>query len=152
MSDRSHIERLRDDFPKLLGKARVSIASGWENLVRALCRNLQELPQGDQLQAVQVKEKFGQLRFYLDTYPGNRKRIDQIVRDAEARSKNVCEECGTTEGVRMEATRGWIKSLCDPCRIQRWQRLKERWGAPEGEDNPPKPVVDAKKRVENEAT
>ena len=105
MSDRSHIERLRDDFPTLLGKARISIASGWENLVRALCRNLQELPQGERLQAVQVKEKFGQLRFYLDTYPGNRKRIDRMVRDTERRSKNVCEECGATEGVRMEATR-----------------------------------------------
>jgi len=55
MSDRGHIERLRDDFPTLLGKARISVAGGWENLVRALCRNLQELPQGDRLQAVQVK-------------------------------------------------------------------------------------------------
>jgi len=73
-----------------------------------------------------------------------------MIRDTERRSKNVCEECGTTEGVRMEATRGWIKSLCDPCRIQRWQHLKDTWGAPEGDDNPPQPVVDAKKRIEDE--
>lgn len=60
-----------------------------------------------QVEAVQVKEKFGGLRFYIN---GGDKHIWALVDFAEAMSYRVCEICGkpgkTREG-------GWILTLCD---------------------------------------
>jgi hypothetical protein len=41
--------------------------------------------------AIQVKEKFGGLRFY---YNGGDEKIEGMVRLAEAMSKCTCEGCG----------------------------------------------------------
>ncbi len=57
--------------------------------------------------AVQVKEKFGTLRFYVDR--GN-DRIYNLINFAEAMSSRTCEECGA---VGKERYGGWIRTLCD---------------------------------------
>lgn len=58
-------------------------------------------------QAVQVKEKFGTLRFYLTrTTPEQ----DRYVEFAEAMSAKVCEHCGAP-GKRRDG--GWVRTLCD---------------------------------------
>ena len=57
--------------------------------------------------AVQVKEKFGTLRFYVDGYHESiGKRIDQ----AEAESAQICEVCGNKGQQRSQ---GWVRTLCD---------------------------------------
>lgn len=60
-----------------------------------------------QVVAIQVKEKFGGLRFY---YSGGDDYIDGVVAMAESMSYRTCEECGvpgtTTQG-------GWIRTLCE---------------------------------------
>lgn len=55
---------------------------------------------------VQIKEKFGTLRFY---YNGGNERVDALVEFAEAMSGRICEECGD-KGTR--DTVGWIKTHC----------------------------------------
>ena len=60
-----------------------------------------------QVVAVQVKEKFGTLRFY---YNGGDKVVDGIERMAESMSAVMCEECGTPGRSRGG---GWIRTLCD---------------------------------------
>ena len=65
-----------------------------------------------QVVAVQVKEKFGTLRFYYD---GGDDMIDGMVRMAESMSAVTCETCGapgTTGG------RGWISTLCETHRAE----------------------------------
>lgn len=60
-----------------------------------------------QVVAVQVKEKFGTLRFYYD---GGDEYVRALVSMAESMSSCMCEECGapgTTGGT------GWIKTLCE---------------------------------------
>ena len=95
---------------------------GWYNIIDRLCANIQhytdwnnenhakgykQYKEVPQVVAVQVKEKFGTLRFYYD---GGDDTISGMVRMAESMSAVTCEECGapgTTRG------RGWIYTACD---------------------------------------
>jgi hypothetical protein len=74
----------------------------------------------EQVVAVQVKEKFGGLRFYYD---GGDDTIDGMVRMAESWAANTCEECGNLGTMR---TGGWIRTLCDEHEEQRQARMKEK--------------------------
>ena len=70
-----------------------------------------QLPEGERAQynAIQVKEKFGGLRFYLSR--GTDEMFD-LTNEAESASYKVCEGCGAP-GTRR--TGGWIRVLCDSC-------------------------------------
>ena len=57
--------------------------------------------------AVQVKEKFGGLRFYVDR--ATEQHYD-FISVAESMSYRTCEECGAP-GKRY--TDGWHRTLCD---------------------------------------
>lgn len=63
-----------------------------------------------QVEAVQVKEKFGGLRFYIR---GGDDVVFGMIDFAEYLSYRICEECGATEDIKQ--TRGWIKTLCPKC-------------------------------------
>ena len=65
-----------------------------------------------QVVAVQVKEKFGGLRFYVN---GGDDTTDGILRMAEAMSECSCEDCGTPA---KKGGSGWITTLCKPCRTK----------------------------------
>ncbi|NBP01225.1 MAG: hypothetical protein EBU90_14010 [Proteobacteria bacterium] len=64
----------------------------------------EEIPQ---VVAVQVKEKYGTLRFYYD---GGDDYIAGAVDLAETMSSCTCEECGAPGHKRGG---GWIRTLCD---------------------------------------
>ncbi len=57
--------------------------------------------------AVQVKEKFGTLRFYVH---GGSEKAHAYIEFAEALSGSTCEECGAPGKTRGG---GWIRTLCD---------------------------------------
>jgi hypothetical protein len=60
--------------------------------------------------AVQVKEKFGQLRFYLST---TTEEMGNLIREAETKSGTICEECGQPGKLINDG--GWLKTTCDSC-------------------------------------
>lgn len=62
---------------------------------------------------VQVKEKFGTLRFYCSSTPA----IDKYIRLAERLSAVTCEDCGKP-GQQNDS--GWIRTQCDECRGKRF--------------------------------
>lgn len=66
-------------------------------------------------QVVQVKEKFGTLRFYTQ---GGSKEIDDLINEAEEKSATTCEQCGKPGKSR---NHGWIRVLCDECENKRRQ-------------------------------
>lgn len=66
---------------------------------------------------VQIKEKFGGLRFYVD---GATKEQFDYIQFAENFSYRICEDCGTTHDV-MTYRCGWMKTLCE-------QHAAERYG------------------------
>jgi hypothetical protein len=60
-----------------------------------------------QVVATQVKEKFGELRFYYD---GGDDMIQGMVEMAQSISTRVCETCGKPGSLRGG---GWVQTLCD---------------------------------------
>lgn len=63
------------------------------------------------LQIMQIKEKFGGLRFY---YSGGDDVVRGMVQLAESLSYEICEHCGSTKNIMQ--TEGWITTLCEDCR------------------------------------
>lgn len=89
---------------------------GWFDLLDVLCAQLAALPPvsdddegGLSLRAMQVKEKYGTLRFHVG--PATDEAL-ALIDFAEALSARICETCGNKG--RMRGT-GWLKTLCDPC-------------------------------------
>lgn len=72
----------------------VDCGPGWKSILEVLCEALQrssEAPGASQIEAVQIKEKFGALR--VSTYPRT-PESSQLLSFAEALSMHVCEVCG----------------------------------------------------------
>lgn len=61
--------------------------------------------------AVQVKEKFGTLRFYVDKATTEQYNI---IGFAEDMSSRVCEQCGDTSTAQTRSG-GWVRTLCNSC-------------------------------------
>jgi hypothetical protein len=79
-----------------------------------------EIPEEvEQVVAVQVKEKFGGLRFYYD---GGDRAIQEMVSLAEDLSIVVCEECGAPG---KQGGEGWIGTLCPTHRAEHEARRAE---------------------------
>jgi hypothetical protein len=62
--------------------------------------------------AVQIKEKFGNLRIY---YRSGEEGIDQIIEQCCRFANTACEFCGTTLGVECKSWANWVKTLCQEC-------------------------------------
>lgn len=104
---------------------------GWYNIINQLCANIQHYtdwqnknhekhPVVEQVVAVQIKEKFGTLRFYYD---GGDDTIGGMVRMAESMSAVTCEECGSPGHQR---SGGWIRTLCDKHEEAYQERMRSR--------------------------
>ena len=92
----------------------ISTGNGWFDLVDKLCSKIQDSVDrnnGEQVEAVQVKEKFGGLRFYVNHATDE---IYKYIYDAENESLDTCEACGSKENVK-QTRRGWISTLCKEC-------------------------------------
>lgn len=66
--------------------------SGWWSFVEPVVKKCQEMG----VEIVQVKEKFGTLRFYPGAIPNTEegKELEKAIEEAEKRSEHVCMECG----------------------------------------------------------
>ena len=84
---------------------------GWYNIIETLCYLIDsEVKEGcPEVVALQIKEKFGGLRFY---YRGGNDITDAYVEFAEGMSYRTCEYCGKPG---KETKGGWIKTLCEGC-------------------------------------
>lgn len=84
---------------------------GWYKLLDELSSKLE--PHG--IIASQVKEKFGELRFYIDgATEENHEQIYEWINEAEEKSLNTCEVCGNEDTVKPRGS-GFVQSLCDVC-------------------------------------
>lgn len=96
---------------------------GWFNLINSLCAIIQEhiddkrdpesynhIPDYPQVEVVQVKEKYGGLRFYTISCTDE---VQSFIDAAEAMSYHTCDVCGTTKDVVL--TEGWMQVICKKC-------------------------------------
>lgn len=86
---------------------------GWYQLIWDLCEELEAT--GEDVQAVQVKEKFGTLRFYTNKYT---EQSEAIIRKYEQLSATTCEGCGDTSTAHPRG-HGWVRTECDGCHAKR---------------------------------
>ncbi len=86
--------------------APVETGDGWHWLLVATAEWMSEGGLPDHYKMVQVKEKFGGLRFYHE----GTSRTRRIARAAEQLSFGVCEICGAPGRLRKG---GWARTLCD---------------------------------------
>ena len=86
---------------------------GWYDIIDILCASIQSHidnhrdPDFGQVVAVQVKEKYGSLRFYTNTGDDT---IFALIDMAEMLSERTCEVCGKPGEIREGS---WLKALCD---------------------------------------
>ena len=100
----------------------IACGDGWYTLINEVCGNIQnhldnknrDKPPEVHLkcEAVQVKEKFGGLRFYVQ---GSDDFIDGVIDLAESISYRICSKCGNSASANKK--RGWIYTLCDNCQL-----------------------------------
>ncbi len=106
--------RLKATFPKLYrNSAYCACHDGWFCLIWRLSTQLEELisqvpePEQEAYFAMQVKEKWGQLRFDLST------ETDEMFQATEAaleESEQVCELCGAAGTLLNDG--GWFMTRC----------------------------------------
>lgn len=99
---------------------------GWYDLLSDLLEGIDSYLKTDAGKAldgfsiVQIKEKFGGLRFYVH---GGDSYINGLINKAEDLADNTCEFCGSNESI-MRST-GWIVTACKNCTENR-DGLKNR--------------------------
>ena len=158
--------RLQKDFPfmkrnisederNIYRRFGCECAGGWYQLINDLCQAITDIYAEAEVSVdiviVQIKEKFGSLRFYysfedspnqlhaldflgstsLRIYPNNDKTkkklrhdIAEIVRSCEEKSSTICESCGYEGVIRMDMR--WKQTLCDDCYYKYQKKLEER--------------------------
>lgn len=84
------------------------VGPGWSTILTRLIADLE--PLGWNGTVMQVKEKFGGLRFYIGC--GSSEIFDRIDQ-AEDESLKTCEACGRPGELRSNG--GWLKTLCPHC-------------------------------------
>jgi hypothetical protein len=98
---------------------------GWADLLVELCQNIQAhlntLPKdvASEIVALQVKEKFGTLRFYISHYD---ETLQSLIEAAAKKSAVTCEQCGKTGRVRGSV---WYYAACDEHTLEQDRDVSE---------------------------
>ena len=92
----------------------VECGHGWDSIIKPLFDYIEEFNKHKEdcgkIVILQVKEKFGELHFYVDNAT---EELNEMIRVAEDKSYETCEICGSTKDVGH--TRGWITTICKEC-------------------------------------
>jgi hypothetical protein len=150
-----HLQQLIQRYPRLFHSkppgVESSIEPGWYALMDELCAGIDQLltdEQAKKFKVLQIKEKFGALRFYFSagrmrdvhvdivgsegpssfatkTKPKSSFPMEQVrsLVDAACKKSSVtCKNCGFPGLLRSD---GWLRVLCFPCEVRYQQALRE---------------------------
>lgn len=108
---------------------------GWYDIILQLLIDIEEVchDTNTSIRVMQVKEKYGTLRFYVQVTAGHqpdesiRKHaydtIHALIANAEAQTEYVCEQCGA-KAVQPNPSQGWIMTMCKNC----WKQYLKQHG------------------------
>ena len=120
--------KLMKDFPLLYGKPNplygiklkfpfsFDVDDGWFDLIYQLSKDIQRVIDNtpdhslDDFVILQIKEKFGGLRYYVGAYT---REIGDLIDEVEKKADHTCEICGK-EG-KLSSRAGWYKTVCKKC-------------------------------------
>lgn len=121
--DKNDITLIPQEPYELFG---IECGKGWNELLKPIFTYIEEYnkdkPEDKQIVPLQVKEKFGSLRFYTNFETDE---LRDIISDAEVESWVTCEECGSKEHIGH--TRGWIQTICHDCISKRAKANKRSY-------------------------
>lgn len=90
----------------------INVGKGWEKIICDCNEELTELDPNYKI--FQIKEKFGDLRFYYQPSDAVgddvKSKMNEVVWKYEQIASKTCEETGLP-GVKMRSSGGWIKTL-----------------------------------------
>ena len=82
---------------------------GWFDIIYSLCEEVEKLVKDiKEFEVIQVKEKFGGLRFYTNF---SNDEIHKLVGEAMKKSQRTCEICGKVG--TLCSKNNWVKTLCE---------------------------------------
>jgi hypothetical protein len=135
------LEQIIEKYPNIFqdyegnpGRCNWYAPEGWLPIIDKLCGAIQnyidytirytaEGPiKPNQVTCVQMKEKFGGLRFYTN---GHDDVIEGMITMAEYLCDNACQDCGSEQDLGI--TSGWISVLCRTCAIANGDRAMNNW-------------------------
>jgi uncharacterized Zn finger protein (UPF0148 family) len=96
----------------------LAVGDGWADIIEDIAAKIAEIDTDNRAVALQVKEKFGGLRFYwtvsdaTDDDKALIKEIRQIVNAGAVLASQTCEVCGRPGRLNYS---GWRKTLCSFC-------------------------------------
>jgi hypothetical protein len=121
-------QQLKDKYKIFsdINEVNISVGDGWYDVIDGGSQLIQEYLDKRPNMVVkvgQIKEKFGEMRFYVDGHVDE--YINEIINTMEDASSSVCEKCGNIckEKIR---TAGWVKTMCAPCYKEHTQE-KVKW-------------------------
>lgn len=107
------------DRPPIKDRGFFCVDDGWLPL---LLRTIEQcIAAGWDRQVCQVKEKFGGLRFYINSASDE---VYDIISQAERESYGLCERCGEPGELRNDI--GWYMTLCEHHYIEQKEVIKKR--------------------------
>lgn len=93
----------------------ISCGKGWQHLYTPLIEQCER----EGIEILQVKEKFGGLRFYVSVVPDG-STIYENIDAAEIESLATCEVCGEP-GELSGGDGRWVRTLCDKHKGHSWR-------------------------------
>ena len=121
--------KLVTEYPKLFKQYRSDIKDlysnwvfecepGWYDIIDNLCKKIAKVT--DKVEFIQIKEKFGSLRIYVDLDNAMSEEqastVYSLIKEAEELSTKTCELCGKVEDhniIRNDFA--WYMARCDDC-------------------------------------
>ncbi|MFB8218999.1 hypothetical protein [Streptomyces anulatus] len=92
-----------------------AVGRGWQGLLERLHEQIRAVFPGYRL--LDLREKPGGLRVYVEGPPGSADRLRSLIALAEVEAERTCEFCGAPGRIRTrdDWPGGWRKSVCDSC-------------------------------------
>ncbi len=103
-----HIDEKNNSKPTMYNNT-IDCGDGWFDILCRLCEELYAM----QPKVLQIKEKFGGLRFYASFTNNYSEQGWNIIRKAEDETIEICETCG--EKGKMRMIDKWMSVKCDKC-------------------------------------
>jgi hypothetical protein len=100
-------QELKEKHPSIL-KCSIDVGPGWYPIIDELCQEMKDAGYEGLYWAVQIKEKFGGLRFYTNF---GCTELYNMVTEAEHRAEKTCEETGRPGSIKN--VDGWLKCTAD---------------------------------------
>lgn len=111
---------LKEKYGFYLELCFVECGPGWNEIIKNLSEEINKILNGNvkYFSVVQIKQKFGGLRFYYDADYDKieddiLEKIKEVVEKAEEKSFQTCEKCGN-EG-KLKSDGYWLFTICDKC-------------------------------------